>query len=47
MPALTELFPRNMRGHLEDGAVVLILLVTIDKGDIPKLQQCVLAGLLD
>ena len=47
MSALTELFPGNMRGHLQHWAVVLILLVSIDKGDISKLQQGVLAGFLD
>jgi hypothetical protein len=36
-----------MRGHLQHWAIVLILLVSIDKGDISKLPQGVLAGFLD
>ena len=47
VPALAESLTQDMRGHLKHGAVVLVLLVTIDKRYIPKLKQSVFSGFLD
>ena len=47
VPALAELLARDMRGHLKHGAVVLVLFVPVDKGDIIQHQHCVFAGFLD